>query len=197
MQYIENKILFLGDSKSPILDWLKSIEGYVMHTSEKITTDLIHSHNIKFIVSYGYKHIICNDILELFPSKAINLHISYLPFNRGSDPNFWSFIEKTPKGVTIHYLDEGIDTGDIIVQQKVEFNKNQGTLKSSYEELQLAIQNLFKENWKDIKNLSCKRQKQVGNGTFHKSKDIAHYSELLKHSWDTPLYKLTEYNDEK
>jgi len=39
-----------------------------------------------------------------------------------ADPNVWSFIEKTPKGVSIHYLDAGIDTGDIIAQKLVETN---------------------------------------------------------------------------
>ena len=43
MKHIENKILFLGDDTSPILKWLISVEGFVMQTSEKITTELIHS----------------------------------------------------------------------------------------------------------------------------------------------------------
>ena len=53
MKYIENKILFLGNDTSPLLKWLISVEGFVMQTSEKITTELIHSNNINFIVSYG------------------------------------------------------------------------------------------------------------------------------------------------
>ena len=43
MQYIKNKILFLGNNTSPLLKWLISVEGFVMQTSEKITTELIHS----------------------------------------------------------------------------------------------------------------------------------------------------------
>ena len=39
----------------------------------------------------------------------VNLHISYLPFNRGSHPNYWSFVENTPKGVSIHEIDEQIE----------------------------------------------------------------------------------------
>ena len=197
MEYIENKILFLGDDVSPLLKWLISVEGFVMQTSEKITTELIHSNNINFIVSYGYRHILGKDILDLLPDRAINLHISYLPFNRGTDPNFWSFVENTPKGVTIHYLDEGIDTGDVIVQERVEFDTKQETLATSYEKLQLTMQDLFKQNWQDIKTIKCKRQKQVGKGTSHKVKDKRRLNHLLEDGWDTLLCVLEEYSDDK
>ena len=197
MEYIENKILFLGDDVSPLLKWLISVEGFVMQTSEKITTELIHSNNINFIVSYGYCHILEKDILDLFPDRAVNLHISYLPFNRGGDPNFWSFVENTPKGVTIHYLDEGIDTGDVIAQERVEFDTKQETLATSYEKLQLTMQDLFKQNWQDIKTIKCKRQKQVGKGTSHKVKDKKRLNHLLEDGWDTLLCVLEEYSDEK
>jgi len=197
MKYIENKILFLGTDTSPLLKWLISVEGFVMQTSEKITTELIHSNNINFIVSYGYHHILGKDILALFPDRAINLHISYLPFNRGGNPNFWSFVDNTPKGVTIHYIDEGIDSGDIIVQERVEFDTKQETLATSYEKLQLTIQDLFKQNWQDIKTIRCKRQKQVGNQTSHKVTDMRNLNHLLEDGWDTPLYKLEEYSSDK
>ena len=197
MKYVENKILFLGNDTSPLLKWLISVEGFVMQTSEKITTELIHSNNINFIVSYGYPHILGKDILDLLPDRAINLHISYLPFNRGTDPNFWSFVENTPKGVTIHYLDEGIDTGDVIVQERVEFDTKHETLATSYEKLQLTIQDLFKKNWQDIKTIRCKRQKQVGNGTSHKVKDKINLNHLLEDGWDTPLCVLEEYSVDK
>ena len=53
--------------------------------------------------------------------KIINLHIGYLPYNRGAHPNFWSFMDNTPTGVTIHEIDKNIDTGKIIYQKIVDF----------------------------------------------------------------------------
>ena len=50
--------------------------------------------------------------------NSINLHLSYLPFNRGKNPNVWSIIESTPCGATIHKIDEKIDTGKIYVRKK-------------------------------------------------------------------------------
>lgn len=74
------------------------------------------------IISFGYKKIINKKILQKLRRPPINLHFSYLPYNRGTHPNFWSFVENTPKGVSIHEIDAGIDAGGIIVRKKVNFN---------------------------------------------------------------------------
>jgi len=73
-------------------------------------------------------------------NRAINLHPSLLPWNRGAHSNFWSFLEDTPKGVTIHIIDEGIDTGDILLQKKIKFDQSKETLRSSYGRLQQELQ---------------------------------------------------------
>ena len=118
----EEVILFLGSIDSPLFEWLQSNGESVIQISEKVTPEFITSNKISFLVSYGYRHILRKNILELLPNRAVNLHISYLPWNKGADPNFWSFVEDTPKGCTIHYLDEGVDTGDIIAQKEIEFD---------------------------------------------------------------------------
>jgi methionyl-tRNA formyltransferase len=196
MQNINGNILFLGDENSPLLEWLKSIGESVIQTSEKLTVEYIHNNNIEFLVSYGYRHILKKDVLELFPNKAINLHISYLPWNKGADPNFWSLIKDTPKGVTIHYLDEGIDTGDIIIQKIVEFDYSKDTLSTSYEKLQKEIQNIFRQNWIEIKRGTCQRQKQVGDGSTQKVKDKESLLNILTDGWNTPIANLVEYSVE-
>ena len=48
---------------------------------------------------------------------------------QGFSPNFWSLFEDTPTGVTIHLVDEGIDTGDIIYQRKVIFEHADNTFE--------------------------------------------------------------------
>lgn len=82
--------------------------------------------------------------------QIFNLHISLLPYNRGASPNFFSFIENTPKGVTIHQIDEGLDTGPILAQKELFFDESKETFASGYEKLILEIQMLFKENWSSI-----------------------------------------------
>lgn len=138
-----------------------------------------------FIISYGYKHVIKKDVIDMYGNKIINLHISFLPWNRGTDPNFWSFIEDTPKGVTIHYVDEGIDTGGIIAQQEVHFVEKD-TLRTSYDKLQSEIQTLFRGHWGSIREGKCDRKQQQGEGSTHKSTDKKMLSYLLTKGWDTP-----------
>ena len=66
---------------------------------------------------------------------AVNLHVSYLPWNRGADPNFWSIVEGTPKGITIHKMNYALDKGDIIIQQPIQEFPDTETLETSYNHL--------------------------------------------------------------
>ena len=193
---VHEKILFLGPQDSPLVTWLREQGEQVIRTADKLSTQDVEEQEYSYLVSYGYRHILRKDILDVFPGRAINLHISLLPWNRGADPNFWSFIEDTPKGVTIHYLDEGVDTGDIIVQEKMEFNTHRETLATSYAKLQAEIQELFKKNWLEIKSGNSRRKKQVGKGSTHKAKDKARLSYLLTDGWNTPVSVLEEYGVE-
>ncbi|GGO88991.1 hypothetical protein GCM10011348_45700 [Marinobacterium nitratireducens] len=178
-------ILFLGPEDSPLISWLQSQGEVVIQTADKISSKFIRDSGASFIISYGYRHILRADVLDLFPSRAINLHISYLPWNRGADPNLWSFVDNTPKGVTIHYLDEGVDTGDIIAQEVVRFDLESDTLATSYEKLHKAIQLLFKANWSHIKDGTCQRQNQSSGGTIHKIKDKSAVDHLITDGWNT------------
>lgn len=59
-------------------------------------------------------------ILDIPPLGCLNVHPSLLPVNRGPDPLFWTFHDGHHEtGVTIHRMDEGLDTGPIVVQQKI------------------------------------------------------------------------------
>jgi methionyl-tRNA formyltransferase len=180
------RVLFLGPADSPLIDYLASAGEDVHSTAEQLD---IATPDAEFLVSYGYRHILRKDVLDRFPSRAINLHISYLPYNRGADPNLWSIVEGTPKGVTIHHLDEGIDTGDIIAQRRVEFSPDD-TLRSSYAKLQAAMVDLFREQWPSIRSGTSARRKQDGAGTFHKTKDGERLRQLLTAGWDTPIESL-------
>jgi len=197
---MKDKILFVGPSDSPVFIWLQKNGENVLSTVDKITVEYVLENGFNFLISYGYSFILRKEILDLFPNRAINMHISYLPYNRGADPNFWSFIEGTPKGVTIHYLDEGVDTGDIIVQKEVYFDSlNTETLASTYQKLQVEIQNLFFQYWHLIKSQKCNRTPQVGTWTTHKVKDKKHLLHLMeKDGWNTKLSVLVNYsNDSK
>lgn len=190
-------VFFLGDTNNDVYDFLNKQCSKVFQTSEKINLDILAKIEPELIVSYGYRHIIKKDIIEKYKDKIINLHISYLPYNRGASPNFWSVIDNTIKGVTIHFIDEGVDTGDIIYQQELEFSKEL-TLEESYRELRKAIEALFVENWNSIKNKTFTRKKQPKFfGTYHTSKETEECLERMKiRDWKIKIKDLVMRNDE-
>ena len=179
------KILYLGYPENPIHLFLKT-KGIVIQTQEKISFEI---DQFDWVVSYGYSHIIKQDVIDKVKNPIINLHISYLPFNRGADPNFWSWFENTPKGVTIHQIDKGIDTGDIFIQKEVSFKEDE-TLSSSYEILKNEIETLFIENFDNITQGIIFPKKQIGKGTFHLKKDLDKYNHLLTQGWNTPVNQI-------
>ncbi|NEO82898.1 MAG: formyl transferase [Spirulina sp. SIO3F2] len=182
-------VLLLGPERPELMVFFKTCGDHVISTEDKLhsTSPLIQE--VDFLVSYGYRHILKPAILDQFPKYAINLHISLLPWNRGADPNLWSFLEDTPKGVTIHTLDRGIDTGDILVQQEVMLSANE-TLKTSYEKLSLAAQGLLQRSWLDIRAHQIPPQPQAAGGSYHCLRDRQQYEHLLTHGWDTPVHNL-------
>lgn len=90
--------------------------------SGRLAIEQIRNLKPEFIISYNYKYIITQDIIDFMMGNIVNLHISYLPWNRGANPNFWSFMDDTPKGVSIHYINSGLDKGAIAFQKKIELS---------------------------------------------------------------------------
>ena len=89
----EFKFLLLSEyESSSVYKYLSSI-GSTKLMSGKI--ELKYLFEFDWIISYGYKHIIQKEIIQAVKNPIINLHISYLPFNRGVHPNYWSFKEQS------------------------------------------------------------------------------------------------------
>jgi methionyl-tRNA formyltransferase len=182
------RVLFLGPAGSPLVELLER-DAEVIATQEPLTTGDVDRLAPDFAVSFGYRHIIKPDVVALLEGRAVNLHIALLPWNRGSDPNLWSWIDGTPKGVTIHLIDEGLDTGDIVAQREVRFSGEE-TLRSSYDELQREMLALFEEVWPAIRSGSAPRRPQPAGGSYHRSADKAAVEHLLTRGWDTPVADL-------
>ena len=106
------------------------------------------------------------------------------------------FPENTPKGITIHYVDQGIDTGDIIVQKEVDYNLEE-SLNEHYKNLHAEIQSLFKQHWESIKNGTCISQEQQEQGSFHLQSDKEKYLELFKNGEDIYIKDILKFAEER
>lgn len=78
----------------------------------------ISKYNCDLFVSMSFDQIYRREIINLPPFKTINCHAGKLPYYRGRNILNWALINDEKEfGITVHYVDEGIDTGDIILQR--------------------------------------------------------------------------------
>lgn len=183
------KILWLGPKRDALIAFLASLGEEVGVWDEPLEPDLLERGQWDWLVSYGYRHIIRPWVLEMFPGRVINLHISLLPWNRGADPNLWSFLEDSPKGVSIHLIDAGLDTGPILAQREVGWVDGD-TLATSYERLTGAVEGLFREVWPMVRSAGLEPHPQPSGGSLHRLRDRARYEHLLTKGWDTSVQSL-------
>lgn len=126
--------------------------------------------DIAISVFFGY--ILRRDLLEMMPRGAVNLHAAFLPHNRGAYPNVWSIVEGAPAGATLHYMDEGTDTGDIIARKEV-LVEPVDTGESLYRKLEVACVDLFREAWPLVRAGEAPRIPQgADEGTTHRRRDV-------------------------
>lgn len=167
------KLLFLTNNKIsiPLQQWLV-LKGHIVVLEEKkIFYENIKSQEYDLIISYCYRYLITQDLIDEMDGNIINLHISYLPWNRGADPNYWSYFDNTPKGVTIHYINEKLDMGDIIAQSLVDLSQAQ-TYAQAYIMLHEEIQILFKTAFQQYCFWRRIAYPQKGVGSYHSKKDL-------------------------
>ncbi|MCB2198749.1 formyl transferase [bacterium] len=123
-------------------------------------------------VSVFFGFILKPEFINIFPQGVINLHPAYLPWNRGGYPNVWSIIDGTPAGATLHYIDPGVDTGDIILQREVEISPTD-TGESLYDKLEHCCVDVFKAGWPMIHSGNAPRAPQdPSEGTSHRDRDV-------------------------
>lgn len=154
----------------------------------------IKSLNLDLIVCVNFDQILKKDIINLPTIGCINTHASLLPKYRGRAPLNWAMINgEKYSGVTVHFIDEGIDTGDIILQEKIKIDEDDyicdllNKVKNIYPKIVLnAIRALESSNLNLIKpDLSKgfyvnKRTQDDGEIDFSKpSKDILNFIKAI------------------
>lgn len=89
--------------------------------SERNMVNLLQQERVELVVLAGFMRIVGPQLLAAFPRRIVNIHPSLLPKHRGL--RAWELAltaGDSVAGCTVHYVDEGVDTGEIVAQAEVE-----------------------------------------------------------------------------
>ena len=140
-------------------------------SSEK-TLALFQEMKLDLILLAWWPYILKENLIKIPRMGCLNFHPSYLPHNRGKHYNFWSLVEGGPFGVTIHFIDKGIDSGDIAFQSVIE-KSWEDTGETLYDKAQRELVRLFKEKFPQIKSGKIPRKpRDLNSGSFHRSEEL-------------------------
>lgn len=149
----ESPVKLLAEKNNiPVLQFekIKSPEG--VEALKKISPEVI--------ITAAFGQILSKAILDIPPLGCLNVHASLLPEYRGAAPIQWAIINgETETGVTIMYMDEKLDTGDIVSSVQVQIGEKM-TGGELYDELSMLGAGLLIEALKEIEKGKAKRIKQ-------------------------------------
>lgn len=155
---------------SPVKEYAleKNIPVYqpIKVRNNKEFIDKIKTLNPDVICVVAYGKILPKEILEIPKYGCINVHASLLPKYRGAAPIQWAVLNGDKEtGVTTMYMDVGMDTGDMILKEKVEIGEDE-TTGELWDRLSKIGGELLVETLKQIENGTAPREKQSDNFTM-------------------------------
>lgn len=150
-------------------------KGLSFKSSECIT--ILKELDLDYIFGIHFPYIIPENILNIPEIGFLNLHPSFLPFNKGWHTPSWAILEKKPFGATLHFMSKTLDDGDIIRQKQIQIlpSDTANILYMRVLDLELDV---FKEAFLDLVALRPFRQKQTSKGTSHNRKDLLNIQEI-------------------
>ncbi|GAE27550.1 phosphoribosylglycinamide formyltransferase [Halalkalibacter wakoensis JCM 9140] len=114
--------------------------------------------DVELVVLAGYMRLVGTTLLSAYEGRIVNIHPSLLPSFPGLDAIGQAFNAKVKiTGVTIHYVDAGMDTGEIITQEPVRIEEN-----DTVDSLQKKIQNVEHKLYPKTIQMIIDRAKEVG-----------------------------------
>ena len=187
------EILFIVpryENQDPVLKkWAKKLSiDFIIekNINSKNSIKKLKKYKADLFVSMSYNQIIKKELFKLPPKGFINCHAGALPFYRGRSVLNWVLINgEKSYGVTVHYINQGIDTGDIILQKKylIRNNDDYSTLLSKAAFncavlLDKALKLIMKDKAKRVKQISIDK-----NGSYYKQRKEG--DEIIQWNQDT------------
>ena len=167
-----------GWNKKILKKWPSKNIFYSNDLYKKDIIQRMQSLKIDLIILAWWPHIIKKSLFKISRLGFLNMHPSFLPYNRGKHYYFWNIAEQAPFGVSLHFINEKIDSGDIAFQKRIKtgWEDTGFTLR---ERSRHEILELFKTKFGAIMAGRIPRIKQhLDKGTFHIGKDIEKASKI-------------------
>lgn len=133
--------------------------------------NLLKTLDLDYILSVHFPYIIPHEVLKIPRFGTLNLHPAFLPYNRGWHTPTWAIIDDTPYGATLHWVDEGIDTGNIALQRELEILPGD-TAHSLYQKVLKLELELLEDSIPIILQNNLPRVLQEKGGTMHSKSDL-------------------------
>jgi len=134
--------------------------------------------DIDYILSIHFPYIIPTEVLQIPRIGTLNLHPAFLPYNRGWHTPTWAILENSPYGATLHWVDDGIDSGDIAMQDEIKIYPYD-TAHSLYQRVLKLEEKILRDAIPLLLEYRLPRVPQEGEGTMHLKSDI-HSIQKLK-----------------
>lgn len=172
-----------GGTKDDILNEVKKQKGKIeIYSSDELKKASLKEHlskqNHEFGVLGWWPYILKKDEIQITKRGFVNTHPAFLPFNRGKHPYFWSIVEGTKFGVSIHWITENIDDGAIVGQKEIKVDWLD-TGESLYKKARELMVELFKDVYFQIKNDEiCPIVQNEKECTFHYGKELEPFCQL-------------------
>ena len=98
-----------------------SSKGLKRKEYDEKVSEIIEKYDFDLIILAGYMRILSPEFVRKYPKKIINIHPADTNRHQGLDAYKWAFENRLPETkITVHYVDEGMDTGEIIAQKTVD-----------------------------------------------------------------------------
>lgn len=176
------EIVFLGlnDIGERIYDWLTDRDDATVLAlaTERDQLSLVDHLEPDLLISAGFRHIVPEEVLSVPDRGAVNVHKSFLPYNRGANPNVWSIVDDTPAGVSIHYMTPDVDAGPLIDRREVPIEPDDDA-RDLYERLEDVQIDQFADVWPAIRDGTAETTEQDPDaGSYHYKREFVDLWEL-------------------
>lgn len=172
-----NILILPNDNDNGKDNWQPSIKKFAKQKKIKLTS-LAKLYKISdlIFISIEYEKIINP---KLFKSKKLfNFHFSLLPKYRGCHTNFLQILNgEKYSGVTLHLIDKGIDTGNIIDQRKYKLNINTNAFDNYFKLMDCSVK-LLKKNFFKIINEKYSLKKKNNLKKHYYNRSSINYNEI-------------------